>query len=308
MKKKILIVAGAILLLGVVLAGWVMVQQAQAVAQVEQEWQTVRVEKISNLGATRSLDILPLFEEAAARGDLEPEHGVSYLVKTDRQNILLDVGMTPARLSRNLQTLGITEKNFQTVFLTHAHLDHTGGMSSWWDNRLIPGDPPLDLRGKRVYLPMPLNVAGGAPVVAAQPVKLADGLASTGAIAFPELFPFSLRSPRNTEQALAVNVQGKGIVLIMGCGHPTVERIVARAQALFDEPIIGIVGGLHYDGMTREQVQSHIAFISTLKPQFVALSPHDSSAEALQAFRDTFGTTYQDIQVGRTLTLGGSSN
>jgi len=34
-------------------------------------------------------------------------------------------------------------------------------------------------------------------------------------------------------------------VLITGCGHSTIQRIVERAEMLFDEPIYGIVGGLH---------------------------------------------------------------
>jgi len=58
-------------------------------------------------------------------------------------------------------------------------------------------------------------------------------------------------------------VEDRGIVLIVGCGHPTVEKIVARAEALFDQPVVGIVGGLHYEGFSFEDVQSHIEFLST---------------------------------------------
>ena len=34
--------------------------------------------------------------------------------------------------------------------------------------------------------------------------------------------------------------------LIAGCGHQTLPRIIERAEALFDQPIYGLVGGLHY--------------------------------------------------------------
>jgi len=47
------------------------------------------------------------------------------------------------------------------------------------------------------------------------------------------------------EQALAINVANKGIVVIVGCGHQTVPRILERTEALFDEPIYGLIGGLH---------------------------------------------------------------
>ncbi|MCL5994884.1 MAG: MBL fold metallo-hydrolase [Chloroflexi bacterium] len=189
------------------------------------------------------------------------------------------------------------------LFITHAHPDHVGGLNAWWSDSFVPGDPPLDLQGKRVYVPKALSRAGVEPIIVAQPQKIAEGVAAIGAIAFSDLFPLSLKTPQNAEQVLAVNVEGKGIVLIMGCGHPTVERIVAWAQALFDEPVIGLVVGLHYEGMTQEQVQPHIAFVKDLKPQLVAVSPHDSSPAALQAFREAFPDVYQELQVGRAITM-----
>ena len=309
MLKKMLIFAAAIAVLLAGFAGWTVIRQAQATAQVEQECgipsecKATPVDKIADLGTTRSLEILPLFEEATARDDLELEHGVSYLVKTDHLNILVDVGATPARLSHNAQVLGAGAEDFDALFITHAHPDHVGGLSAWWSDSFVPGDPPLDLRGKRVYVPKALSRAGVEPIMVTQPQKIAQGVATIGAIAFSDLFPLSLKTPQNAEQVLAVNVEGKGIVLIMGCGHPTVERIVARAQALFDEPIIGLVGGLHYEGMTQEQVQPHIAFVKALRPQLVAVSPHDSSLAALQAFREAFPDVFQELQVGRAIAM-----
>lgn len=305
MKKFLLIGFGMIFTACVLGIGAWAIGDRMAAAAIEQEWQTTQVEKIHALGATRTFEILPLFEEAKARNDLELEHGVSYLIKTDELNILLDVGMTPARLSRNMQALNVSEKDFDVVVITHPHPDHMGGTAAWWSNRLAAGDPPLDLTGKRVLVPMALNNAEIAQSVLEQPTKIAKGVATLGTIAFPELFPLSLRGARNVEQALAVNVKDKGIVLITGCGHPTVERIVTRAGAIFDEPIIGIVGGLHYEGFSREQTQPHIAFIAALDPQLVAVSPHDSSPAALEAFREAFPGVYREIRVGERIRLDG---
>ncbi len=261
--------------------------------------------KILIADTTNSLEILPLFEEATSRDDLELEHGVSYLIKTDHKNILLDVGMTPSRLSHNIQALRLSEKDFETVFITHIHPDHMGGMDAWRNNTLLAGDPPLDLRGKPVYVPRAIDNGNLNSIVVNGPAKIADGVATTGAIAFSDPFPHPQRPPRSVEQTLAVNVKGRGIVLIMGCGHPRVERIVARAQAVFDEPVVGLVGGLHYEEMTREQTQLHLAFVNNLNPQLVAVSPHDSSAAALLAFRDAFPDSYRELKVGQRIMFAG---
>ena len=305
--KKIIILIGTIVVLVVAFELYLAIGNALAVAQIDREWQTTPVQSIPNLGSTRSLEILPLFEEAAANDNLEPEHGVSYLIKTDHLNILLDVGMTPARLSHNMQALAVSDKDFDAIFISHSHPDHIGGTHAWDLNTVIVGDPAIDLRGKPVYLPAAMKTVSGQPIVVTQPMKIADGVASIGPIAFPDFYPFTFIPHvygHNTEQALAVNVEGKGIVLITGCGHPTVERLVARAQALFNEPVAGIVGGLHYQDLTRDQVQPHVAFVAALDPQLVALSPHDSSPEAMQAFREAFPSVYQEIQVGRVISFG----
>lgn len=306
MKERFLIAVGAIFVFVVLLVGALWARMALANSAIEQEWRATRIQKMQDFKTTHSLEILPLFEEAKAGDDLELEHGVSYLVKTDHQNILLDVGMTPGRLSHNMKALGISEKDLHTVLITHIHPDHMGGTDAWWTNTLVAGQPPLDLRGKRVYVPLAIANPDINQIVVTDPAKIADGVATVGAIAFPDLFPLSLKSPRNAEQVLAVNVEGEGIVLIMGCGHPTVEKIVARAKAAFDEPVVGIVGGLHYEGMTSDQVRPHVASIASLKPQLIAVSPHDSSPAALQAFREAFPDVYQEVQVGQVIAFGNS--
>lgn len=215
MLKTFLLIIGAIVLVVVLVAGGFVVQTVLTNNAIEQEWQMTRVDKIQNLGTTKSLEILPLFEEARARQDLELEHGVSYLVKTQHGNFLLDVGMNPTRLSHNTQVLNVTEKDFAAVVITHIHPDHMGGTNAWWSDTVTAGDPPLALDGKQVYVPLPVSNTDMNTTVVTQPLKLADGVATLGAIPFPELFPLSLKSQRNAEQVPAVNVEGKGIVLIM---------------------------------------------------------------------------------------------
>ncbi len=63
-------------------------------------------------------------------------------------------------------------------------------------------------------------------------VPLAPGIATTGPIA-RQLFLLGW----TPEQALIVNVAGKGIVVIVGCGHQALTRLISRVRSLTDEPI-----------------------------------------------------------------------
>jgi metal-dependent hydrolase (beta-lactamase superfamily II) len=76
---------------------------------------------------------------------------------------------------------------------------------------------------------------------------------------------------------------------------------MARTQRLFEEPIVGIVGGLHYENADAQAVEPDIQRLRAVQPQLIALSPHDSEAGARQAFRDAFPDIYQDVLVGEPI-------
>ena len=73
---------------------------------------------------------------------------------------------------------------------------------------------------------------------------------------------------------------------------------------VFDEPIIGIVGGLHYPEKDAKLIQERIDFLTGLKLQLIALSPHDSSEEAQTAVREAFSDIAKEIKVGQPITFG----
>jgi 7,8-dihydropterin-6-yl-methyl-4-(beta-D-ribofuranosyl)aminobenzene 5'-phosphate synthase len=135
---------------------------------------------------------------------------------------------------------------------------------------------------------------------------VAPAVATLGAIPFAEVWQVALFRARNAEQAVAINVAGKGVVLITGCGHQTLPKLIARAQALFDEPIAGIVGGLHFEEAGVQAMEPYIRQVEALDPQLIALSPHDSGEAARQAFRLAFPDAYQEIRIGQPIHFNAS--
>lgn len=266
--------------------------------------------QLAGLGETRSLTVLPLYENLASRPDLVSEHGVSYLVRTDDATILLDFGNNEANapvapLEQNMQNLGIDLDEVDVFVLSHHHPDHMGGLAWWQKGTFAPGTTQPDLDGRPIYAPEPLTYPGASPILATQPQRIANGVASLGAAPFVLPFPLALLMPGGKEQVLAVNVAGKGVVLITGCGHPGLETLVARAQAVLDAPVVGVVGGLHYEEAGAAALQPHVEFLQALHPELVALSSHDSGPGVRQEFRERFGEIYRDIVVGEPISVGG---
>jgi 7,8-dihydropterin-6-yl-methyl-4-(beta-D-ribofuranosyl)aminobenzene 5'-phosphate synthase len=297
--------------------------------RADRVWAAARYPKLRDIGTVKHLTILPLIDWYTAREDLVGEPGVSYLVCADDTTILFDVGYNergehPSPLLRNMAALGVEVADVDMVVISHAHEDHVGGMSHMMRRTFALSSQPVDLKGIPAYVPVPLSNPTSQVTLVDGPLVIAPGIASMGPIS-RQLFFFGW----TPEQSLAVNVEGKGIVLIIGCGHPTLQRIVDRAEMLFDEPIYGLVGGLHYPvtgartvmlgipvqkivgtgklpwrPITRDEVQQAIAYLQRRNPQLVALSPHDSCDWSIEAFRSAFDKAYQDVQVGKEIVVG----
>ena len=300
--------------------------------RVAKELARTRYMPLADIGTVDSVSVLPLVDFYTDAPRLKTEAGVAYLVKTGDTTLLMDVGFNkkkahPSPLLHNMKALDIKPGGIDAVMISHVHLDHVGGMTEQRTKTFSISQGPVDLGNIPVYTPQPMKPSRQNPkpevTVTDKPQKLAEGVATTGAI------------PRNLylmgytlEQSLAVRVKDKGIVIIIGCGHPTAERIVERVKMLFDDPVYAIIGGLHFpvhggrimagpvnvqslvgtdrppwQAIGEADVDNAIAAMKTVNPALVSLSPHDSSDWSLDRFKAAFGDRYVDLKVGTPIQI-----
>lgn len=305
MKKVLLFTLIGIAGFAALTALFFAIRQGIANAQIEREWKVVPA-SAPDLKTTTQLEILPLYENDRADESFDFGHGVSYLIRTDSATVLMDLGFNPTESAQppslqNMQALGITNDEIDAIVISHPHPDHVGGVQAWRDKTIFLGEDSADLSHKPVYAPIAMQYPGATVIHSAEPTLASADMGTTGVITFPEVFPISLFDPKGHEQGLVVDVAGEGLVLITGCGHPTLERLVSRAETMYGKQVVGVVGGLHYGEAAMDEVQPHIQFLEPRQPHLVALSPHDSGLVALQAFRSAFSEAYQSIRVGETI-------
>jgi len=289
-------------------------------------------EKLTGIGTVASLTVMPLVDFYTADDRLKTEAGVAYLIKAGDTTLLMDVGFNqkkehPSPLLHNLQTLGFSFAELNFLFFSHLHLDHVGGLREHKRSRFSISQGPVALPPIPAYSPAPVEPSSWNPgpkvKVITKPEVLAPGVASIGVI------------PRNLflqgytlENSLAIHIENRGIVLVVGCGHQKIERLLERTRELFDAPLYGVIGGLHFPvkngrlmlgpfnlqniagtdtppwkSIGKKDVAAAIAALKAADPALVALSPHDSSDWSLAQFKKAFGKRYQTVKVGRELRL-----
>lgn len=305
--NKVKIVIAMLILVPVLLAALLGLRRQQALRAIANEWANFDAHAPA-LATTSRLEIVPLYEAASAGPDLSSGHGVSYLIRTDSATVLLDVGDNPdglavAPFAQNMQALGIAWDEVDRVVISHPHPDHVGGLAAWRGRTIAFGELPGGLGERLVFVPHVTTYQGA--VHATIPTLPAPDVATTGVISYLEAWPLSLFADKGGEQALVVHVAGHGLVLITGCGHPGLERLTARAESLYGQPVVGVVGGLHYGDATTVEVQPRIQFLQSRSISLLALSPHDSGPEALAAFERAFPDVYRILKVGEAIHFPG---
>jgi 7,8-dihydropterin-6-yl-methyl-4-(beta-D-ribofuranosyl)aminobenzene 5'-phosphate synthase len=217
-----------------------------------------------------------IVEDGVAFPALRAEHGLSVLVETDGGNVLCDTGGSGETLLHNLEALGLRRAPIDAVALSHAHLDHTGGLAALLNERPnVPiyahaeiGRPRFSVREGLYATGLALHIdalaAHAALHLSAEPREILPGVSTTGTIA-PRPHPVggsphheTLEGGRLVPDPYADDISlvlgaGEGIVLLCGCCHAGLRNTLATVRRTRREPLRAVVGGTHlHDARTEE--------------------------------------------------------
>ena len=163
-----------------------------------------------------------IYDNTAYREDLQADWGFSCLVEIEGvPNILFDTGGDGSILLSNMKKLHIDPGSIEIVFISHAHYDHTGGLSAFLEvNNDVTVYCPDSFRGVR---------RAKKVVSVKESLKIYENVFSTGEL-------------DGIEQSMAVSTE-RGIVVITGCSHPAMSHILDAASQF--GKLYGIIGGFH---------------------------------------------------------------
>ncbi len=230
-----------------------------------------------------------LYDNQGTHESLTKNWGFSCLVRGLEKVILFDTGAKGPILVENARHLGVKLSEVDIVVLSHAHGDHAGGLGA-----LLEQVPKAV-----VYLP-----PDPSPVVRSQ-------TAARTAQVFPaaqqnrELCPGAILTrvlgEKIKEHALAIR-SPQGWIVLTGCAHPGIERIVEKVADSIGGRIHLVAGGFHLLDKTPAEIDAVAARLKELKVQKAAPS-HCTGASAVDILKTKFGADFVLLGLGVTMVI-----
>lgn len=258
-----------------------------------------------------------------------------------RRSMLFDSGPEADTFARNAQRLAADFSDVEAVVLSHGHWDHGGGMLRALDLiRGANGGKPVPyyahpgmFRQRASKLPTgdfrlmedvpsvhALKMHGGAPIVTTEPQAALDGLVFVSG-EIPRVTPYETGLPgqhRRTddgqgwepdellmdERFIAINVKGKGLVVLSACSHAGVVNVLTHARATFpDTPLHCVMGGLHLSGTNERIIPQTVEALAGFGLATIAAG-HCTGWRAMTALANRFGDqVLTPLAVGKRMTF-----
>ena len=264
-----------------------------------------------------------LYDAFGRASEMQKDWGYSALIEFGGRRILFDTGNDAAVFANNVEANGVDLRTIDFVVISHRHGDHVGGLSHVLSVNpkvriyapkegfgIFGSSLPSSFLRKAETLPAEMRYFDGTP-----PETMKFGTAWQGAdfeliektteIA-PGIYLIALVSDRPgtlelKELSLAIDAT-EGIVLIVGCSHPGIDKIVEATSAI-NKRVHLIAGGLHLVVTPDTDIAK---IVSTLHDAYHVkwIAPgHCTGEPAFVALQHAFGDRYL-YGLGTTIGLG----
>lgn len=239
-----------------------------------------------------SVRITTLVDNTIWKQRLASSWGLSFYMEMfkdhEKHTVLMNTSGSFITLFSNSTKLGVGLSSVEAVFITHWHRDHCSALAQVLSlmKRSIP-----------IYIPpgtpreiMWIREAGGVPTVCSEPIEFLEGMMSTGEM------QGGIR-----EHSLLINLKDIGLVVLTGCSHPGLIRILQRARTVSGiSKIHAVIGGFHISGTGEGEKIGKLLH----KMDVRLVSPcHCTHRNAKIAIRKVMGSRYVQNGSGRIISI-----
>jgi len=245
-------------------------------------------------GKPRNPVLTVLYDHYSFQDGCAADWGFAALIEGPAKTILYDTGTKDGILLKNVGALNIDLGQVDLVFISHDHNDHSGGLQAVLQKK--SGIPVYVPSGSYAEFQSQIREKGGQVVTVKEAQTFFPGVQSTGdlgGVSYGEAIH---------EQALILDTP-QGLVVVTGCAHPGIVRILEKAKEVGKKDIGMVLGGFHLVQMPTAEVEKIIARFKELGVKRVGAT-HCTGDAAIGLFRKAFGADFVEMGVGRKIELG----
>jgi 7,8-dihydropterin-6-yl-methyl-4-(beta-D-ribofuranosyl)aminobenzene 5'-phosphate synthase len=278
---------------------------------------------LERTGAAPGRRVAILYDAFGATSGMQKDWGYSALVEYGGKRILFDTGNDPDLFAHNVRTAGADLALLDFVVISHRHLDHTAGLAHLLRiNPTVTVYAPKEAFGafgsslpstfyrKQDSLPKEMRYFDGHPeerltfgtvwpggrfVTVDSTLEVAPGI---------HLISLVSEAPGTKELrevSLAVETP-RGVVVVAGCAHPGIDRIVQAATKV-DGRVHMVFGGFHLPAASDQEIaRIATALHHTYRVDRVAPG-HCTGEPAFHLFKRTWKERYIYAGVGSVIEL-----
>ena len=105
------------------------------------------------------------------------------------------------------------------------------------------------------------------------------------------------------DQAIVINIEGKGLIILSGCAHSGIVNTITHAREFFKiDTIYAVLGGFHLARASDEEIDRTIKYIRSLESRLVVPS-HCTGFRAIRRFAQEMPDVFIEGVVGTTYLL-----
>ena len=245
------------------------------------------VTKETIIPETQGITITIVYDNYLDDQRLSTDWGFSALIELADYSLLFDTGANGLILLQNMKILGIDPLQIDSVVLSHAHNDHTGGLRTLLNTGakptvyLLPSFPISFIHLVEMFTDV-IEVSPGFSIV--------EGIWTTGEM--------GVEIP---EQTLVVESE-HGLVVITGCAHPGIIDILEQVSDMKRMPLYMVLGGFHLGGKSVPEIDAILQDFRRLDVMYVAPC-HCTGDVAIEKFLAEYGNNYLKIGAGSLIKL-----
>jgi 7,8-dihydropterin-6-yl-methyl-4-(beta-D-ribofuranosyl)aminobenzene 5'-phosphate synthase len=256
------------------------------------------------------------------------EHGVAFWIETLHGNILFDTGQSGEVLVHNAELMHVDLRYCDSLVLSHAHYDHTGGLEQFFNfaRQRIPlyASPHLFRERYSIREGEPHSIglrmsqdnihARSTLHLSIESLEIMLGIWTTGEIL--ERLDFEGRSPQHfirideiwqpdpyQDDLSLILHTSQGLLIICGCCHAGLTNTLAHVLRHFPSPIRAVIGGTHLETAGSEALDRVITALQQHGEQSVPdlYLNHCTGEHAFNTLLNKFGKKVNPCPAGTVL-------